>query len=589
MISSKFIQILVIFFAVLLFLVSATPLGRKKPFNRKRILINGRPWHGMKPVLNLAEEPYPGKGNAVEEYFMNKINHFDSSSTGKYKQRYWYNKKFYVNGGPVFLMLGGESAENAVWVEREDFEWTSLAKEHNAMLFLLEHRYYGKSRPTKDMSTQNMQYLSSRQAIEDAAAFIRGMNERFNFANQTRWVLFGGSYSGALAAWARQAHPEVIFAAVGSSGPVQAEVDFYKYLYLVKNILSKYSPQCSNDLEKGLKKLETLVKTEDGARTISSVFNLCTHWSKLSNEDKEYFWLSIIGPYMGIVQYSGDNVGNFRTTANIPTLCSYHMDLKQTPIQHIVNVFNTYGNNSAGCLDVSYKEYINYLRSTSFDDLSASDRSWTYQTCTEFGYYHSTDYIANIPTLCSYHMDLKQTPIQHIVNVFNTYGNNSAGCLDVSYKEYINYLRSTSFDDLSASDRSWTYQTCTEFGYYHSTDYIAGNFWGRVLDANWYVRQCTDIFGRSINNKTVYLSVDGTNNFYGGAKGFKGTNVIFLNGLDDPWYALGVLSRTNERNYAVMIHGTAHCADMYPPSSEDLPSLTRARKNIRDLLERMLA
>uniref|UniRef100_A0A0N5BCB7 Serine protease K12H4.7 n=1 Tax=Strongyloides papillosus TaxID=174720 RepID=A0A0N5BCB7_STREA len=510
MIRSKFIQILVIFFAVLLLLVSATPFGRKKPFNRKRILINGRPWHGMKPLLNLAEEDYPGKGNAEEFHFINKINHFDTSNTEYYKQRYWYNDKFYVNGGPVFLMLGGESAESATWVEREDFEWISLAKEHNAMLFLLEHRYYGKSRPTKDMSTQNMQYLSSRQAIEDAAAFIKGMNELFDFTNQTRWVLFGGSYSGALAAWARQVHPELIFAAVGSSGPVQAEVDFYQYLDVVKNSLSTYSPQCSNDLEKGLKELETLVKTTDGERNITSLFNLCTHWSKLSSEDKEYFWLSIIGSYMGIVQYSGDNTGDFRTTANIPTLCSYHMDLKQTPIQHIVNVFNNYGD-----------------------------------------------------------------------NLF--------GCLDVSYKEYIDYLKSTSFDDLSASDRSWTYQTCTEFGYYQSTDYDAGDFWGRVLDANWYVRQCTDIFGRSINNKTVYLSVDSTNSFYGGAKGFKGTNVILPNGLVDPWHALGVLNRTNERNYPVIIEGTAHCADMYPSSSEDLPSLTKARKIIRDTLARILA
>uniref|UniRef100_A0A0N5BHV6 Serine protease K12H4.7 n=1 Tax=Strongyloides papillosus TaxID=174720 RepID=A0A0N5BHV6_STREA len=510
MLSNKFIQILVIFLAVFLFLVSATPLSRKKPFNRKGILINGRPWHGLTPLLNLAEGPYPGKGNAVTGYFMNKINHFDASNTEKYKQRYWYNNKFYVQGGPVFLMLGGESAESASWVEREDLEWTSLAKEHNAMLFLLEHRYYGNSRPTEDMSTQNMKYLSSRQAIEDAAAFIKGMSERFDYTNQTRWVVFGGSYSGALAAWARQVHPELIFAAVGSSGPVQAEVDFYQYLDVVKNSLSTYSPQCSNDLEKGLSELEALVKTEDGEKNITNLFNLCDDWSKLSNDDKEYFWSAIIGSYMGVVQYSNDNVGSFRSTNNIQSLCAYHLDVKGTPIQHIINVFNAYG---------------------------------------------------------------------------GSYG----GCLDVSYNEYIEFVSEISFDGEAASDRAWTYQTCTEFGYYQSTDYDAGDYWGKVIDANWYVKQCTAIFGPSITNSTVYLSVHGTNSYYGGAKGYKGTNVILPNGKVDPWHALGVLSKTNERNYPVIIEGTAHCADMYPAASDDLPSLTKARKTIKDTLAQILA
>lgn len=37
---------------------------------------------------------------------------------------------------------------------------------------VLEHRYYGKSIPTPDYSTQNMVYLSSEQALADAAYFI---------------------------------------------------------------------------------------------------------------------------------------------------------------------------------------------------------------------------------------------------------------------------------------------------------------------------------------------------------------------------------------------------------------------------------
>uniref|UniRef100_A0A0K0ERI1 Serine protease K12H4.7 n=1 Tax=Strongyloides stercoralis TaxID=6248 RepID=A0A0K0ERI1_STRER len=502
------IKVILLLFLLSVFLAFSTPLGKKK-FNRKNILIHGRPWHGFKPILNLEKEDYPNKGMSTSGFFMNKVDHFDNSNTEKYKQRYWYNNQWYRSGGPVFLMLGGEAGESAVWVEREDFEWTILARQHNAMVFLLEHRYYGRSRPRGDMSTENMKFLSSRQAIEDAAAFIRGMNERFDYTNSTKWVVFGGSYSGALAAWARQVHPELIFAAVGSSGPVQAVVDFYQYLDVVKNSLSTYSINCANDLEIGLKQLESFAKTDDGQRKIHDLFNLCKPWNQLTKKDIEFYWSSIIGNYMGIVQYSGDNVGDYRGFNTIENICKYHLDNSTTPLDHIINVFNDYTGNYEICLDVDYNEYIDFLQ----------DINWNSQ---------------------------------------------------------------------SSDDRSWTYQTCTEFGYYQTTDNDAANYWGSIIDSNWYVQQCTDIFGPSITNSTVYLSITGTNNFYGGAKGFKATNVILPNGIVDPWHALGVLSKTNNLNYPVIIEGTAHCADMYPPSSDDLPSLYKARQIIKSTLAMIL-
>lgn len=90
-----------------------------------------------------------------------------------------------------------------------------------------------------------MVYLSSAQALEDMAAFIIAMKQKIPKLAAAPWVTFGGSYSGescrstscswilknrlfpgALAAWARVKHPELVAMAVGSSGPVQAEVDF---------------------------------------------------------------------------------------------------------------------------------------------------------------------------------------------------------------------------------------------------------------------------------------------------------------------------------------------------------------------------
>ena len=88
-------------------------------------------------------------------------------------------------------------------------------------------RYYGSSHPTEDMSRDNMRYLSSRQALEDAAHFISTMNTQHNL---TTWFTFGGSYPGSLSAWMRLRFPHLVFGAVSSSSPLFAKLDFHEYL-----------------------------------------------------------------------------------------------------------------------------------------------------------------------------------------------------------------------------------------------------------------------------------------------------------------------------------------------------------------------
>ena len=38
-----------------------------------------------------------------------------------------------------------------------------LAKEHKALMVSLEHRFYGESYPTDDMSVESLSYLTSEQ------------------------------------------------------------------------------------------------------------------------------------------------------------------------------------------------------------------------------------------------------------------------------------------------------------------------------------------------------------------------------------------------------------------------------------------
>jgi hypothetical protein len=85
-------------------------------------------------------------------------------------------------------------------------------KQNNGIAFQLEHRYYGssetvlyvcKQRPLphelvlrNPEKAENMRWLTSQQALADAAAFIGYAVGRYNLSLDTKWIAVGGSYSG---------------------------------------------------------------------------------------------------------------------------------------------------------------------------------------------------------------------------------------------------------------------------------------------------------------------------------------------------------------------------------------------------------
>ena len=102
--------------------------------------------------------------------------------------------------------------------------------------------------------------------------------------------------------------------------------------------------------------------------------------------------------------------------------------------------------------------------------------------------------------------------------------------------------------------RQWFYQTCTEFGYYQTSDLkeqpfgINGSF-----PANPMVLQCADVFGPQFNAQKVQMSIKRTNMVNGGLA-LQLTRTIFSNGSIDPWRALGITTKANG-NIAIYING----------------------------------
>lgn len=59
-------------------------------------------------------------------------------------------------------------------------------------------------------------------------------------APETKWIVYGGSYSGNLAAWMRYRYPDIVFAAVPSSAPVEMRYNFHQYFETIRRYAPKH-------------------------------------------------------------------------------------------------------------------------------------------------------------------------------------------------------------------------------------------------------------------------------------------------------------------------------------------------------------
>jgi len=81
-------------------------------------------------------------------WFTQRLDHFDDSNTKTWQQRFFYNDSFHKKpDGPVFVMIGGEGEANPIWLTVGDM--MKNAQLFGAFTLLLEHRFYGKSQPTR--------------------------------------------------------------------------------------------------------------------------------------------------------------------------------------------------------------------------------------------------------------------------------------------------------------------------------------------------------------------------------------------------------------------------------------------------------
>ncbi|OCT80961.1 putative serine protease K12H4.7 isoform X1 [Xenopus laevis] len=337
-------------------------------------------------------QPAANSHSVTEYWFQQRLDHFTGADTRVWQQRYFVNDTYMQSGGPVFLMIGGEGPANPAWMNSG--AWLSYAEKLGALCLMLEHRFYGKSHPTPDMSTDSLRYLSSQQALADIAHFQTVMKEKLGLAD-SKWVAFGGSYPGSLAAWYRMKYPHLAHMAVASSAPVKAQVNFSEYLEVVQLALALNHSDCPEAIKLASEEVSKLLEVSS-FQMLTDDFRLCDLLQINSWMDAAYLLDTLAENIMDVVQYNKDNrefEGVKDTNITIPVVCDIMANNSLgTPYHRYATVIRTILEaNGEKCIDASYKKFIQDMSNITWAPLALGGRQWMYQTCTEFGFFQSTD------------------------------------------------------------------------------------------------------------------------------------------------------------------------------------------------------
>ncbi|KAG1889287.1 serine carboxypeptidase S28-domain-containing protein [Suillus subluteus] len=331
-----------------------------------------------------------------DQWFTQPIDHFaDSSDT--FKQRYWINTRHYTpgSGGPVIVLDGGETSGE----DRIPFLDTGiveiLARATGGVGIVLEHRYYGKSIPVSDFSTDNLRWLNNDQAAADSARFMAnvtftGIDEDLTAPN-TPWIYYGGSYAGARAAHMKVLYPDLVYGAIASSGVTHATLSNWEYHEIIRNAAD---PTCARQLEHTTLAIDALLGVPYAKRFIKSLFGL----EDLAHDDDfvsvleaplGYWQAKVWDPAVGSTKFD-----EFCAFLDKPILGNG--SILSLPVGHEDRLVHLPGGIKLDFSILNYAQYIKECFGTYNDSnflatgLDQEWRLWLFQVCTEWGYFSTS-------------------------------------------------------------------------------------------------------------------------------------------------------------------------------------------------------
>ncbi|CAO2828050.1 unnamed protein product [Amaranthus hypochondriacus] len=314
-------------------------------------------------------------------FFNQTLDHFSPYDHRIFQQRYYeFLDYFRSPDGPIFLKICGESSCNGI---TNDY-LSVLAKKFGAAIVSPEHRYYGKSSPFKTYTTEDLKYLSSKQALFDLAAFRQfyqdSLNKRFNRTNvENSWFVFGISYAGALSAWFRLKFPHLTCGSLASSAVVLAVYNFTEF---DRQIGVSAGPECKAALQETTQLVDERLKSN--GKALKSAFGASQ--------------LTIDGDFL---YFLADAAVTAFQYGNPDELCLPLVEAKNTG-KDLVEAYASFVNDT-------FADYVDSYNQENLKIITSSNRLWWFQVCTEVAYFQvapANDSIRSSKVNTRYHLDL---------------------------------------------------------------------------------------------------------------------------------------------------------------------------------------
>ncbi|WFD06482.1 hypothetical protein MVES1_001827 [Malassezia vespertilionis] len=353
------------------------------------------------------------------------LDHFDGATNATFQQRYFLDMHWYDSGAskrmrkngkeivPVIVYDGGESDIDARRPMLETGIVRLLAEATGGIGIVLEHRYYGTSLPDRaalgngsDWGVDQLRWLNTRQSLHDSASFI----ERMRFPGvgtdaEVRVIYYGGSYAGARAAFMRKTYPNLVHGAIASSAVVGASVDLPEYYYAV----ARYSPsKCAQAMQHAVHALDAIIAPSEEvnvtqADALRSLFNA----SNVTSLDD---FASLVAVPLGIFQ--SNTWENDARVSPWQRFCAslvngtraaqlrkeHALALAQLP--SVPDTLLNWGDVVRGLLPESGDAW--RMSDPSFfrqdGGVLSDNKAWTFQVCTEYGYYQLAPPIPHLAT-----------------------------------------------------------------------------------------------------------------------------------------------------------------------------------------------
>ena len=307
--------------------------------------------------------------------FKQKLDHFDPTDREMFNQTYAVTDEFVDYSKPmnIILYISGEQDMNSGVVSR--LSVTEVAKRTNSRIAALEHRFYGNSVP-RPLTTENLRkYLTTAQALEDLASFTTFLKENCskNQNSDCRVLIVGGSYAGSLSSFFRQKYPHLAAWSWSSSPPLDIKNNFSEYDAHMADVLDTLPHNCRNQTRELMRYFEHLVMGNE------------TEYEKLGrdmclNESTDpVSRLSMLADAIaGMIQYRN------RMNGTLEEYCANQSRLHP-------DSFLAYVRADCGCENGNECDENDdlLLTDTSPDSDMVDARSWTWQTCNEYGWFQT--------------------------------------------------------------------------------------------------------------------------------------------------------------------------------------------------------